>query len=125
MSDPFMTSLSLGWFLLAAGVISAFVIATYKTSHAFDGSFQTGKLSGQTQDLKPARRWSLVALSILLAAYGALLIQQDHNWLPFQDPQSYASEFNTRQLRTGPGDFRYAAMAHTKLPPAASRLLNL
>ena len=104
--------------------ISTLVIATDKTSHTPDVSLQAGKLSSHTQDLKPVTRWSLVALSILLASYGALLIQEDHDWLPFQKPHFYTSEINTKQLRTGPAGFRYAAMAHTKLPPAVSTLLN-
>jgi hypothetical protein len=89
MFDPFMTSLSLGWFLLAAGIISALVIAIYKPSHTSDIAPQTGKLGSHNQDLKPVTRWSLIAASILLASYGALLIQADHNWFPFQMPHFF------------------------------------
>jgi len=99
MFDPLMTSLSLGWFLLVAGIISALVIATDKTSHRADVPPRTGKLSSHNQDLKPVTRWSLVALSILLASYGALLIQEAHNWSPFQKPHVYTSEINTTHLR--------------------------
>jgi len=36
MFDPFMTSLSRGWILLAAGASSALVIATNKSSYTSD-----------------------------------------------------------------------------------------
>lgn len=95
MFDPFATSLSLGWILLAAGVVSTLVIATDKVSYASDVRRQAAERSRHHQDLKPAARWSLVALSLLLASYGALRIQEDHNWLPLQKPQFYAWHINT------------------------------
>ena len=96
MFDPFTTSLSLGWIVLAAGVISTLVIATDKTSHPSDVPPQAVKRSRHHQDLKPVPRWLLAALSILLASYGALRIQEDHNWLPLQKPHFYTWETNTK-----------------------------
>jgi hypothetical protein len=96
MFDPSMTGLSVGWILLAAGVISALVIATDKTSHTSDVSAQAGKLGSHHRDLKPVTRWTLVAVSILLASYGAFLAQEDHDWSPFQAPHFYTSEINTK-----------------------------
>jgi hypothetical protein len=52
--------LSLGWIVLAAGIISALVIATDKTSHTSDVSPQAENFSRHHQDLKPVTRWSLV-----------------------------------------------------------------
>jgi hypothetical protein len=74
MFDPFMTSLSRGWILLAAGASSALVIATNKSSYTSDVPPQIPKRSRHHQDIKPVTRWSLVALFILLSSYGALRI---------------------------------------------------
>jgi hypothetical protein len=107
MFDPLMTSLSLGWVLLAAGIISALVIAADKTSYTSNVSPQAGKLGSHHRDLKPITRWSLVSVSILLASYGALRIQEDHDWSRFQKPHFYTSEINIKPggmkaLRGGP-----------------------
>jgi hypothetical protein len=101
MLDPFM-SLSLGWFLMAVGIISALTIATDKTPHTADVSPQTGRLSSHNENLKPVIRWSLLAASILLASFGALLIQENHNWLAFQRPHIYTSDINATHLRNVP-----------------------
>lgn len=96
MLDPLMTSLSLGWILLAAGVISTFVIATYKSSYPTDLPSEGTERGNYDQDLNPVTRWCLVALFILLASYGAFRIHEDHDWLIFQRPHFYAGEINTK-----------------------------
>jgi hypothetical protein len=88
MFDPFMTSLSVGWILVGAGVISMLVIATERSSNMSDLPLQPAKCSSRAQDLKPVARWSLVAMSIVLCSYGVFRIQQDRNWSPFQEPSS-------------------------------------
>lgn len=86
MYDPFMTNLSLGWFLLAAGAIGALVIAIYKPADTPAVAAHEGRIGSQTQNLTPVARRSLIVAFIVLASCGALLIQADHNWLPFQMP---------------------------------------
>jgi hypothetical protein len=88
MFDPFMTSLSVGWILLGAGVISMLVIATERSSNMTDLRFQPTKCGSRAQNLKPAARWSLIAISFVLCSYGVFRIQQDRNWSPLQEPYS-------------------------------------
>ncbi len=89
MFDPFLTTLSVAWILLAVGVISAVVFATAGSTGTTELPPQEAERSKRDQDVKPVARWSLVALSLLLASYGALRVQQDHDWLPFQRPHLF------------------------------------
>ena len=86
MFNPFITSLSFGWFLMAAGIISALVIATYKPTRFHTVQPQMRGSSSRDPDLRPAVRWSLVTVFVLLAAIGALVVQVNHDWNAFQMP---------------------------------------
>jgi hypothetical protein len=86
MFDPFMTSLSFGWFLMAAGTISALVIAIHRPARFNTVQPQMRGSSSLDPDLRPAVRWSLVTVFVLLAALGALVVQVNHDWNAFRMP---------------------------------------
>jgi hypothetical protein len=122
MFDPLMTSVSLGWFLLVAGIISALVIEPIKPRIHLTCRFRPESSAGT---LRIVACYTMVFGCVVHFAclLWALLIQADHNWLPFQKPHFYTSEINTNQPRTGPAGFGYAAAARTKAPSAVSSLL--
>ena len=86
MFDPFVTSLSFGWFLMAAGVISALVVAIYRPTPFHTVQPQMRRSSSRDPDLRPAVRWTLVTVFVLLAAVGALVVRLNHDWNAFQMP---------------------------------------
>ena len=86
MFDPLMTSLSFGWFLMAVGIISALVIAICRPTRFHTVQPQERGSGSRDPDLRPAVRWSLVTVFVLLAALGALVVQVNHDWNAFQMP---------------------------------------
>jgi hypothetical protein len=86
MFDPFMTSLSFGWFLMATGIISALVIAVHRPTRSHTVQPQMRGSSSRDPDLRPTVRWALVSVFVLLAAIGALVVQVHHDWNAFQMP---------------------------------------
>ena len=81
-------SLSAGWFVLVGGAIGAYRCATtskfYRSDFANKVDCVVTEEDRQTEvRITRPVRWLLVALCVLAAGVGEILIQSAHNWNPF------------------------------------------
>lgn len=77
--------LSVGWLLLlggALGVVRVLRAKTFSWANEVDTVVTEEDRKRETA-ITPIRRWILVAICLLLAIVGAILIQRQHNWNPF------------------------------------------
>ena len=77
--------LSFGWLLLLGGALGAVRVLRAKTfswANEVD-TVVTEEDRKREAPMTPVRRWILVAICLLLAIVGAVLIQRQHNWNPF------------------------------------------
>jgi hypothetical protein len=79
---------SSGWFCLVGGVLSAVGVATIKKFFLSDCANSDGVIKQEDYTaevrLTPMERWIIVGICALVAVAGALIVQHDFNWNPFQ-----------------------------------------
>jgi hypothetical protein len=84
----------MGWACLLGGALGAFRVATAKVFYKSDFMDSDGVITEQDRTTEitvtPLKRWLIVLGCVGLAIYGAIRIQDRHNWNPFNTPESAA-----------------------------------
>jgi uncharacterized membrane protein YdcZ (DUF606 family) len=80
--------ISVGWFCLIGGVVGAFRVAIAKKFLRSDFANMEGVIAEADYKtevhITPKKRWIIVGVCVVIAAFGVFRIQQDRKWNPFQ-----------------------------------------
>ena len=81
-------SFSIGWFCLFGGVVGALRVSAAKKFYKSDFANTDGIIAEEDYKtevpMTPLKRWMIVGVCVVIAAFGVFKIQQDRNWNPFQ-----------------------------------------